>query len=391
MKGSIRQRGTSSWELRVYAGTDPDTRRRRWATRTVRGTRSDAERELVQLAAQANVAPAVGARTTVAALLDRWHARGCAGWSPTTARSVGSIIDKHLRPRLGHLLVGDLTAAVVDDFYAKLRVDGRGDGEPLSVGTVRRIHSVLHSALAQAQRWGWVFDNVAAQASPPRDDRPELRPPTPTELALLLAHVGRSDPPLRLYLVLAATTGARRGQLLALRWGDVDLAVGCLRIQRSVIEGPDGPVLVPTKTRRSYRVSLDHASLGLLRTHHAELPAEAVGADRFVFAATPTAERPWHPNFVTKRFIGARRGAGLPHFRLHDLRHFMATEMLDAGVPVPVVAARLAHARASTTLNFYSHAVPGGDLLAAEALWSRVAEATEALSAPLDGIDEDAP
>ena len=375
MKGSVRQRGTSSWELRVYVGTDPGSGRRRWATRTVRGSRSEAERELARLAAQANVAPALGARTTMGELLDQWYARGCAGWSPATARNVGSIVERHLRPHLGHLLVGDLTAAMVDDFYAKLRVDGRGDGEPLSVGTVRRIHSTLHSALAQGQRWGWVFDNVAAHAAPPREGQPELRPPTPEELARLLAFTRESDASLHLYLVLAATTGARRGQLLALRWADIDLVSGRLRIQRAVIEGPDGPVLVPTKTRRRYQVALDHASLGLLRVHHEATPEEARAGDRFVFAAVLTGERPWKPNFVTKRFIDARRGAGLPHFRLHDLRHFMATQMLDAGVPVPIVAARLAHARASTTLNFYGHAVPVGDLVAAETLWMRIAEA----------------
>jgi hypothetical protein len=86
VKGSIRQRGTSSFELRVYVGTDPDTGKRRWITRTVRGTRSDAQRELKVLAAHANVAPAVGSHTTVAELLDQWFARGRTGWSPTTVR-----------------------------------------------------------------------------------------------------------------------------------------------------------------------------------------------------------------------------------------------------------------------------------------------------------------
>jgi integrase len=90
-----------------------------------------------------------------------------------------------------------------------------------------------------------------------------MRPPTPGEVARLLESVAESDTALHLYLTLAATTGARRGQLLALRWIDVDLVVGALSIQRAVVEGPDGRVLVPTKMRRSYRVSLDEASLGL--------------------------------------------------------------------------------------------------------------------------------
>ncbi len=371
--------------MRVYAGTDPDTGRRRWVTRTVRGTRADALCELRALVAHANIAPAVGAHTTVGELLDLWSARARTSWSPTTVRNLGSIIERHIKPELGDLLVGDLTAARVDQFYEHLRTSGRIDRKPLAVGTVRGIHSTLHAALAKAQRWSWVFDNVADHASPPRGEPIEMRPPTPIEVARLLESVA-DNTPLHLYLTLAATTGARRGQLLALRWIDVDLVGGNLSIQRSVVEGPHGPVLVPTKTRRSYRVALDHASLDLLRSYHQRGLSENgqdVFDQRFLFAADAAGTRPWLPNFVTKRFIRVRQAAGLGHFRLHDLRHFMATEMLDAGVPVPIVAARLAHARASTTLNAYAHAVPGGDRLTAETLWGKVERArSEGASSP---------
>jgi integrase len=329
------------------------------------------------LEAHANIAPAVGAHTTVAALLDQWFARRRSTWSPTTVRNLSSIVERHLKPRLGDILVGDLTTAVVDGFYGDLRSGGRIDGKPLAFGTVRRIHSALHAARAQAQRWSWVFGNVADHATPPRDQPAEMRPPTPGQVAQLLEFVAR-DPALHLYLTLAATTGARRGQLLALRWIDVDLVGGNLSIQRSLVEGPDGPLVVPTKTRRSHRVALDAASLDLLRRQRWAASADGgvEGTDRwFIFSSDRGGSRPWSPNFVTKRFIKVRRATGLSHFRLHDLRHFMATQMLDAGVPVPVVAARLCHARASTTLNVYAHAVPGGDRLAAEALSRRVNEA----------------
>jgi integrase len=375
-KGSIRQRGSGSFELRVYGGTDPASGKR-WLTRTVRGDRSAAVRELKALAAHANIAPAVGSHTTVAALLDQWFAHGRATWSPTTIGNLTSIVERHLKPVLGDILVGDLTTAIVDGFYNDLRAAGRIDGKPLAVGTVRRIHSALHAALAQAQRWSWVFENVADQATPPRDEPAEMRPPTPEQVAQLLEYVAR-DRALHLYLTLAATTGARRGQLLALRWIDVDLVGGSLSIQRSLVEGPDGPLLVPTKTRRSYRVTLDAASHELLRRHYLAMSTdggERGNENRFVFSSDEAGTRPWSPNFVTKRFIRVRRAAGLDHFRLHDLRHFMATQMLDAGVPVPIVAARLCHTRASTTLNVYAHAVPGGDRSAAEALRQRVDEA----------------
>ena len=378
MKGSIRQRGSSSFELRVYVGTDPDTGKRRWITRTVRGTRADAQRELKVLAAHANVAPAVGAHTTVGELLDQWFARGRTGWSPTTVRNLGSIVERHLKPALGDVLVGDLTAAIVDQFYERLRTEGRIDGKPLAIGTVRRVHSTLHAALAQAQRWSWVFDNVADHASPPRDEPVEMRPPTPAEVARLLESVA-DDPPLQLYLTLAATTGARRGRRswpcsgsgsrrFISRSEASRCSVRSSRDRKGRSSFPPRPVV-----RIGWR-SPPPASNSCGPTVSEENGEDAID-QRFVFCADRTGTRPWLPNFVTKRFIVARRAAGLGHFRLHDLRHFMATEMLDAGVPVPIVAARLAHARASTTLNVYAHAVPGGDHLAAEALWRRVEEA----------------
>jgi integrase len=100
--------------------------------------------------------------------------------------------------------------------------------------------------------------------------------------------------------------------------------------------------------------------------------AEDVGvvlsANALVFSSRPDGAKPWLPNWVTKRFIAARRAAGLPHVRLHDLRHFMDTEILAAGVPIATVSQRLRDARASTTLNVYAHSVPGGDRRAAETL-----------------------
>ena len=153
MSGSIRQRGQNSWEIRVYSGTDPETGQRRQLSRTVRGSRTQAQRELRSLAAFANVGPSFGARRTLGELLDRWFATNEADWATTTVRSTWSIIDRQLRPKLRHVLVRDLTTVVIDEFYASLRVDGAIEGGPLAPGSVRRIHGILHRALAQAQRW----------------------------------------------------------------------------------------------------------------------------------------------------------------------------------------------------------------------------------------------
>lgn len=368
MSGSIRQRGRNSWEIRVYAGADPETGQRRQLSRTVRGSRTQAQRELRTLAAFANVGPSVGTRTTLGELLDRWFAANEADWATTTVRSTWSIIERQLKPKLGHVRVRELTTVMIDEFYASLRLSGAVEGGPLSPGSVQRIHGVLHRALAQAMRWEWIWSNPAATASPPRTESPEMRPPSPKQVGRLLEQVMADQPLLHLFLILAATTGARRGQLLALKWADVDFEHASLSFQRAWVEGRKGPVLAPTKTRRSHRVALDPYTQSLLEAQWERVVSDSTCEldDAFVFTSYPAGERPWNPNWATKQFIRHRRAAGIDHFRLHDLRHFMATQMLGSGVAVPVVSARLAHARASTTLNVYAHAIPGADVRAAQ-------------------------
>jgi integrase len=152
---------------------------------------------------------------------------------------------------------------------------------------------------------------------------------------------------------------------------DIDLVGNTVSFQRSIVEGIDGPVLVPTKTCRSHQVALDDVTADSLRAfHRQEVNQGRGGSAQFIFSDRENGERPWLPHYATKRFIRYRKAVGLPQFRLHDLRHFMATQMLDAGVPIIVVAERLAHARASTTLNVYAHAVPGSDRAAAQLLRS---------------------
>jgi integrase len=374
MSGSIRRRGPNSWQLRVYVGIDPQSGRQRWATRTVRGSERAARRELACFADEASYARAHAG--TLAELLDRWFETASGDWAATTKRETKSLVEHHLKHHLGDLPITKVTTADIDGFYAYLSRCGGRMSRPLAAGTVHRVHVVLHRALTQAVRWQWIWLNPASHASPPRYVPAEIRPPSAGEVAELVAHASAVNPSLGLFFfLLAATTGARRGELLALRWRDVDLTGGNLAIQRSLVEGLDGPVLAPTKTRRSHQVALDASSIGALKDQLERAMPAAERTDRFVFSLKPDGLIPWRPSWVTKAFIRCRTEAGLPHFRLHDLRHFMATEMLDGGVPIAVVSGRLAHARASTTLNVYAHAIPGGDRAAAQQLSERLKRA----------------
>lgn len=163
MTGSIRQRSNGTYELRVYRGVDPGTGRQRWATRTVHGSRRHATRELAALVEEVSCARRHAG--TVADLLERWFETASPNWSVTTFVEHRSIVRHHLVPQLGHLPVADLTTTEIDALYARLLRSGRRDGAPLSPGTVRRVHSVLHRALAQAQRWDWIWTNGTPRIS----------------------------------------------------------------------------------------------------------------------------------------------------------------------------------------------------------------------------------
>lgn len=361
MNGSLRQRGAASWELRVYAGINPDTGKRRYRTATVTGNRGDAERALACLVADVQSNKRIGSTSTMSELLEAWFAIASISWAPTTSRETRSILDRCLHPHLGHFRVGDVTTAVIDAMYAVLRERGSVKGGPLKPGTLNRIHVVLRSAFSQAMRWGWVWDNPAERAHRIVVPPPELHPPTPAELQQLLDHIHVRDARFHALVLLAATSGARRAQLLGLTWDHVHGDVRRVAFTRGWVQGSTGSTVAPTKTRRRHSVELSTLTYDTLIALRAD---DSVG---FVFSddAGVTA---WKPNRVTKTFIRYRRAAGCRDFRFHDLRHFMATEMLNAGIPLRVVARRLDHQRPSTTLNFYAQAVPGGDAHAAATL-----------------------
>jgi integrase len=205
-------------------------------------------------------------------------------------------------------------------------------------------------------------------------DRREIFSPPPAAVARLLAAT-HDTPGLHAFFRLAVSTGARRGQLCALRWSDVDLERNTVSFARSLAESPEGGVqIVPTKNHKRNRVEVDDATMCQVRRHRDCVAKRAADAgvdlvpNAYVFAREADGLSPWRPNWVTTTFIALRDDNGLAGYRLHDLRHFMATEMLAAGVPIPIVSARLAHNRVSTTLDVYAHAVPGGDRTAADGL-----------------------
>jgi integrase len=356
MKGHVRRRG-NSWELRAYVGVDPTTGRAKYLTRTFRGGKREADEALARFVTEVSGSGHAAKDTTLSELIRRWLDLVREDLSPSTVRGYERIIRCYIEPDIGRVSLAKLRTDQLDRFYSKLRDGGGKDGGTLSPATVRQTHAVIRRALNQAMRWGWIAANPASLARPPRVRTQALHPPEPEGVLRLIAEAERADPDLACFFLLAATTGARRGELCALRWSDLDKKTGALTISRSIVE-TQGSTLIEkdTKMHSSRRIALDSGSIAAMadQRDRCQRRAKSCGArlpdSAHIFSVDPDGGRPWVPNEVTKQFIRIRRSVGQDSVRLHDLRHFTATRLLSEGVPVRTVSGRLGHANAATTL-----------------------------------------
>lgn len=366
-RGSIRwHRG--GWELRARAHGRQVTRRHRAPnTRSGRRSAEDAlDRLLQELAIGVD-----GDSMTVGELVELYALTKSSSWSMSTRASHRS----HVIPVLdayGSTPVAQLTRADIIRTNASWLAAGR------TAGTVRRRHTILSAALAYAET---ELEIIAA--SPTRGITLPSIERTPTDLPSMTDALEAIDEithrHLRVLARIAVATGARRGEILALRWPDLDLDADVPAVLFAAAISADSGDLErkSTKTGRlgQRRVSLDPETVQVLRAWRTELLELAMaaglprpGATTPVVPSPPDPTAVWIPDQVTARWRTARKASVLAHVRLHDLRHLHATTLLAAGVPVPVVAARLGHASTQMTLDRYGHAIPAQDQMAAQVI-----------------------
>jgi integrase len=368
MRGSLRSRRPGVWELIIQLPRDPLTGRPRQLSRTFHGTKREAQRALAAEVALVSAGKVTATTQMVADLLASWYERAAADLSPSTAREYRRLIDKRLLPALGRVRVRDLTPQQLDAFYGELSTRGQ-----LAPASVRQVHAVMRRALAQAVRWGWLTSNPASNASPPKVRKPEITPPPLADTRALLAAADERDPDFGTMLRVIAATGARRGEVCALRWSDLDAQAGALTIRRSLAAVVGGPIEKDTKTHAARRIALDKATLAALAAHRAAaVERAAIGGfafdvNSFMFTGADGVA-PVHPDALTSLFRRLCDKLGLKGVRLHDLRHLHATQLLAAGVPVRTVSGRLGHANAATTLNVYAHFLEASDRDAADVI-----------------------
>jgi integrase len=366
VRGSKRKKRDSVWEVRVYLGRDPTTGQVKHLSRTVHGTGRDADQVLRDLIATYGGGSADGVGATFGQLLDLWLLE-CERLdrSPVTIRNYQSQVDSSIRPTLGKVKLTKLSARHLDELYGAMKDSGA------SPKTIRNRHAIISAALHQGVRWGWMRENVAERARPPRVSQRRVQAPSVEAVRAVVTAAEDRDPRLAPLLMLGALTGMRRGELCALRWSDVDLDHGELDVSRSVVVAVGGLAEKTTKTDRFRRVALDEVGVLLLRQHWANVTTWAkefgatVPTDAYVFSPYIDGCKPFRPDNVTSFFIRVRDSLGLKEVRLHDLRHFTATQLIGAGVDVRTVAGRLGHSDPSLTLRVYSHLIEERDRAAA--------------------------
>ncbi len=373
MKGHIYQRAKGSWTIVYDLATDSVTGKRRQRSQTVKGTKRDAERALrevlISLEQGSYVKPN---KITLGELLRQWL-RDYASMNTTdrTQESYTEIIERHLIPSLGKVWLTDLQAQHIQSYYANKLSEGRVDGKGgLSARSVVYHHRILSKALDYAVKMGLVVRNVAKIVEPPRVARVTMHTLSPEEVIRFLDAARETD-----YYVYFSTllyTGLRRGELLALRWRNLDLENGKLTVVETAYKLGDGRYIIKEpKTPHSRRnVTLPTSLVELFKVYRAdqELLRIQLGvslyADDFVFIRPDGS--PINPSAVTLAFRRIMKKAGLKDLRIHDLRHTHATLMLMAGVHPKVVSERLGHANIGITLDIYSHVLPGLQEAAAE-------------------------
>ena len=307
--------------------------------------------------------------TLAAYLQDEWlPSLEIGSLRPTTLASYRSHVKNHLAPtKLGGVRLQQLRREQIAKHYAWLLAEGRCDGEskPMSASTLRRIHATLHRALRDAVRSRWIPLNPANDVELPKVDSKE-RPTWDSSQVRSFLETVRGDRLASLWL-LYSTTGARRGELLALRWDAVDLEAGTISIRRAMTEVGGAITVGEPKTRSGKRtIAIDPASVAALRSQHRTQLTERLAAGArwrdkdLVFS---TNEGQWLlPNRVSSAFIAAVKRSELPALSLHGLRHSFATiALVERKLPVTVVSRRLGHANVSITLDIYSHAMSRQD------------------------------
>jgi integrase len=361
----------------------------------------EAERRRLDFLAQVDERRNPRTKATIDQLLTRYIDQF--DGAPGTKSLYERHLRNHVRPMIGHVKVADLDPDILDSFYAELRrcrkhctsrrtIDHRVAAEhecddrcrphsckPLSASTIRQVHFLLSGAYRKAVRWRWVGFSPMSQAEPPPAPTPNPQPTTPEQAVRILTEAWK-DPEWGAFLWLAMTSGARRGELCAIRWSAISLEAGreTVALRRAISKENGEWVEGGLKTHQQRRIALDDETAAILREHRdrwaerfASIGME-FNEDCFAFSNVADGTEPPSPDGISQRFERLVYRLKI-RTTFHKLRHYSATELILAGVDIRTVAGRLGHSGGgTTTLRAYTAWVSEADQRAAGQISSRM-------------------
>lgn len=388
MQGHIRKRNhttkagkvTVNWYVVVDLGRDAEGKRRqKWHG----GFRTRKQAEVARTKIVADLHHGTYTEPTKLTLRewveDKWLPTVQTQVKPSTFESYARNMRHHVLPTLGGRQLRDIGPGQLNALYATLLSEGRRNGPGgLSAKTVHYIHTIAHKALADAVDAGVLAANAADRAKPPRprtQSATELRFWTPEQLRSFLALVEGHR--LEAAWHLSSMTGMRRGEVLGLRWADIDLGNGRAHVRHALVSVSYELIFSTPKNHCARVIDLDPATADHLRVHRDRQTKDRRewGADYqdgdLVFCKENG--EPIHPQTYSQAFERLVAKSDLPSIRLHDLRHTHATIAIKAGTPTKVISERLGHESPAFTLKQYAHVIPGMQAEAASAIAALVA------------------
>jgi integrase len=367
-----------TWSYYLAGGIDPKTGRRRQLRRSGFATKRDAQQARNEAATALDKGTyRAPSKETLAAYIDAWlprRERNGNGLKATTARMYRRYIDADIAPTsLGRMRLSEIRRYHVAAFVEDLVADGRG------ATTVRRIIAVLQSALRDAVNEQKLDDNPARGVQLPTVERDEFQPWEPEQIGHLL-DVANTHRLGELFTV-AVFTGMRRGELVGLRWEDVNLLRREITVRHTRVQAGNAVVETSPKSRAGRRIiELDDATVGAVLSWQIKQSSErdewgsAWEDTGYVF--TYENGRPLRPAYASRLFETLRDQAGLENASIHSLRHMHASLLLASGADIAIVSKRIGHSTIALTSDVYSHLIASASRRAAEGASALVPRAT---------------
>ena len=352
--GMIRKRADGRWEGAIVIGHKAD------GSYLYKWVQAKTQKELLPklhraIEAYRGVDLTEESRMTLGEWFERWFKDYAeVTLRPSTVRGYRRYA-KQINRSLGEKQIGLITTQQIQRMYNKLKRDGRerarekfGDG--LSDSSVRSIHMLLHEVMEAAVQARLIAKNPTAGTKIPKCNYPDKKILNESELAVFIEAIER-EPLWRDFFYTEITTGLRRGEICGLKWSDLDIEKGTLKIERSISNGESGELEIgETKTEKGKRVIRLPASTLRILTERKEC-----ALNDWVFPNLLEPGKPMNPSTAYGKLKSILKAAGLPDIRFHDLRHTFATHALTSGVDAKTLAGILGHTNASFTLDTYTH------------------------------------